>query len=549
MYRKVAVSMRGMITGAIVLMIFTASAVAQTRADPGAQLWEDPATGQLFLRYGPGRVRVPLRTLLPLASTASSEQRIEQKVEAKAKQELRQQTSQLQAANAQLQQKVTRMQPAWQNYMNNFASKIRIGTLLYGDYTLYTHTGFGPQELTQINPPGPGNNMFNSFDITRTYINLFFFPTNDWTFRLTPNIYRTVGGSNDKFGHNSAIGSSLDGDLGFRLKYAYLQYNKLFSDVRIMKGDTITLGQQANPLVGWEEDLYNYRYVNLTPWNFLSLSSAQTGISIQGPIKFGNVERTYIDYDLGVYSNASFHQLEAANTKQAMARVTIYPFGATWRFQGLGLTGFYDYGYGNTTPDAAQLPTWAKGPNSHITRIAALVHYTATQWGIAGEFDYGRNAFSARNLFSASGPPEEFGFTSPPSAYAGFANLTNALLNNGQSEQRGFDLFGHLHIPNTPLTHIGMYEWFIPHTKVSLDPLDFERFIAGVSYQYNEYLRFALATRNLSFYHDQFAFPVSSARMFGPMPNIPGTKITGATIPDSVPRDTHDIFLGLEFNY
>ena len=37
-----------------------------------------------------------------------------------------------------------------------------------------------------------------------------------------------------------------------------------------------------------------------------------------------------------------------------MARVSVYPFGSTWRFQGLGLTGFYNYGYGNTAPDTAQ---------------------------------------------------------------------------------------------------------------------------------------------------------------------------------------------------
>jgi hypothetical protein len=86
----------------------------------------------------------------------------------------------------------------------------------------------------------------------------------------------------------------------------------------VKEGDSITIGMIPNPLVGWEEDLYNYRYVNLTPWNYLSLSSTQQGLSFQGPIKFNGLQ--YIDYDAGVYTNATFHAFEQTNTKQAMAR-------------------------------------------------------------------------------------------------------------------------------------------------------------------------------------------------------------------------------------
>ena len=70
--------------------------------------------------------------------------------------------------------------------------------LFYGDYRFYTNTGFQPQEMTQLTNPGPGNNNYNSFDITRTYLNFFFFPTKDWTLRITPNMYKTIGSSNDK---------------------------------------------------------------------------------------------------------------------------------------------------------------------------------------------------------------------------------------------------------------------------------------------------------------------------------------------------------------
>jgi hypothetical protein len=130
------------------------------------------------------------------------------------------------------------------------------------------------------------------------------------------------------------------------------------------------------------------------------------------------------------------------------------------------LTGFYNYGYGNTTPDTASIPTALKGGNAHITRIAALLHYTAEQWGVAGEFDYGNNAFSLSNLFSGSGPADAFGtptgtpvksgsFAGNPSCTStipcynpasGFGAQTGAwqaLLNSGQARQIGYDFFGH----------------------------------------------------------------------------------------------------------
>ena len=524
--------------GGLALMGGARPLLAQGYTAPRATtLWVDQKTGQVFVRPGRGRVAMSFG-----ADPAQIEQQVEQRTEDKVRAAVAETRAQESADNLALEKQVGEMKPAWSSYMGGFQDKIRVGVLFYGDYSLYTHTGFGPQFLTQLNPPGPGNEMYNSFDITRTYLNVFFFPTKDWTFRFTPNLYRTIGGANDKYGKAGAIGTSLDGNLGLRVKYAYLQYGNLFSGIPALKGDTITIGQQANPLVGWEEDLYNFRYVNLTPWNYLSLSSSQAGVSMQGPVKFGG-EKTYLDYDFGAFDNASFHALEQTNTKQVMARLTAFPFGANWRFQGLGLTGFYDYGYGNTTPDLANLPAALKGGNASIERIAALVHYTTEQWGIAGEFDYGRNAFSAGNLFSGSGPADAFGLGTTP--YAPFSALAIGLQNNGQSRQVGYDFFGHYHFTGTKLTAFGMFEEFHPNDKVKLNPLDFQRFVVGLSYQYNEFLRFAVDSQNLLFYHSQFGFPTAYAKSFGVVP----PKGTGATIPDAVPRDTHALFANIEFNY
>lgn len=559
-------------------------AAAQDGSTSAVKLYVDQRTGQVFVRPGKGRVPLNLST----ADTNAIEQQVEQKVEAKTSQQIQsqmQQTSaQLAEQNASLAQQVNEMQPAWKSYMDNFQDKFRVGALFYGDYRFYTNTGFQPQELTQLNNPGPGNNKYNSFDITRTYLNFFFFPTNDWTLRLTPNMYKTVGSSNDKIGQTTGFGSDLDGNLGVRMKYANLTYSGLWDQVPALKGGTVSIGEIANPLVAWEEDLYGFRYVNLTPWNYLSLSSTQVGISLAGAVKPFDPEHMYLDYDIGAYTNASFHAFEQTDTKQFMARLSAYPFGALWRFQGLGITGFYDYGYGNTAPDTVDLPAALKGGNNNIQRLAALVHYYTDQWGIAGEFDYGYNAFQASNLFSGSGPADAFGFPTGKAITSGtFAGNTcgngtttivkgklvapcypvlntygpqtaayEAILNNGRATQRGFDAFGHYHIPYTPLTAFGFFQWMMPNQKVADDPLDFQRWIVGLSYQYNEYLRFAVDTQNFSYYHSQESMPISYLTRFG---YAPGGSLNGQTlpktgsIPDLVPRDTHSIFANVEFSY
>jgi len=571
----------GIIAVVVVAAVGAQRAAAQDSSG-GVKLWVDQRTGQVFVRPGAGRVPLSLST----ADSAAIEQQVEQKVEARTndqiKAQVQQSAAQLQEQNQVLAEQVNQMQPAWKSYMDDFHDKFRLGAVFYGDYRFYTNTGFQPQEMTQLTNPGPGNNKYNSFDITRTYLNFFFFPTKDWTLRITPNMYKTIGSSNIKVGQTTGFGSNLDGDLGVRIKYASLSYNGLWDQVPMLKGGTVSIGEVPNPLVDWEEQLYGFRYVNLTPWNYLSLSSTQVGVSIEGPVKFG--EKMYLDYGIGAFDNSSFHAFEQTDTKQFMARVSAYPFGANWRYDGLGITGFYNYGYGNTAPDTADIPTTLKGGNAHIQRIAALVHYAATNWNIAGEFDSGSNAFQASNLWSGSGPADAFGFPTGKAITSGtFAGNTcgngtttivkgklvqpcypllntygpqsaaqMAILNNGQAQQIGADFFGHFHIPETPITLFGMFQWLAPNTQFASNPLDFYRWVFGLSYQYNEYLRFAIDSQNLSFYHSQQSIPISTLKPFG---YSPGGTLNGQTlpktgsIPEMVQRDTHSIFANVEFSY
>lgn len=497
------------------------------------KLWVDRRTGQVFIR--PGRGRVPIE-VGGTVDQAAIEKKVEQKVEAKTQTQIQKSTAQLQASNASLTQQVHAMQPAWNSFSSRWLNKIKIGTTIYGDYSLYTHTGYGPQFLTQINPPGPGNNMYNSFDITRAYLNFFFSPDKNFTVRVTPNIYRQYGSAGTvNVSKNSYVGSNIDGNLTFRLKYALLDWNTIFQNIPMLRGGKMTVGQLTDPLVDWNEHLWGFRYVALTNWNWMSLSSTYPGLAIRGPIKFGNSETQYANYDIGVFDNAPFHSNEESVTKQVMARLSVYPFGTEGggheAHKGFGVTAFYGYGY---TGKAADYTT-SSTADTVVRRLATFVHYQGHGFGLAGEFDDGTNAFSAGHLWSASAPPSD----------SNQGILSTLFQNPTTSHQIGYAFFGHYDIPRTPFTLFGYFQQLYSNTKVDTNPFDLQRFIVGVQYAYSKHLKFALDSQNLLFYQSNFTVPASSLAEFSPSVAAKNPK----GISNAVPRDTHAIFANMVFDY
>ncbi|MGH9727444.1 MAG: hypothetical protein ACRD4V_02495 [Candidatus Acidiferrales bacterium] len=416
--------------------------------------------------------------------------------------------------------------------------KLDIGATVYAFYSVFPTTGFGPQTLDNTDIyPGPGNNGYNEFNINRTYISIFYTPTPAITFRVTPNIYRETGGTTgEKLSATSGQGGNYNGNYGFRLKYGYIQFNHPFKNSSMFGKDVLVFGQQQQPLTDWEEGLYGYRYVNLTPWNYLSLSSTFVGVRLHGPIEFNG--KQYLDYGIGVFNDSSFHAYEVGENKQVMARLSAYPLGAVSKYQGLGITGFVDYGYKDTAIDQTtqQMPE---------LRVAALVHFQSKSgdYGIAGEYDYGRNAFSAGNLFSGSGPADEFGLG--PTIYAPFTALTGAILSGTHTRQEGFDFFGHARIAKSPFYLFGMFEQFQPNTNVSTDPIDFRTVIGGIAYHYGKYWQFAVDSKNILYYHSQFTFPVSELAVLDPALAV--QYPTG--IPNAVPGNTNQVSFNILFNY
>jgi hypothetical protein len=90
------------------------------------------------------------------------------------------------------------------------------------------------------------------------------------------------------------------------LKFPYLQDTSLFKHLPLFTGDTVTLDAQLNPLIGWEDDFTQYRFVYLVPKNYLGLVPSEIGLQLAGPVNFAGTEKTYLDYAAAVFDNGSF---------------------------------------------------------------------------------------------------------------------------------------------------------------------------------------------------------------------------------------------------
>ncbi len=397
------------------------------------------------------------------------------------------------------------------NTINLAQGKLQIGGVVYADWSSYPQTGFGPAFLDLPETyPGPGNDGYNAFNVSRTYVNLLYSPADYVTFRITPDIFRDSSGN-----------------LTWRLKYGYGEFHNIFGGA--IKGDNIRFGQQVNPLIDWEEALYGYRFVSLVPWNFISLSSTYTGVSLNGPVK-GSNGRTYLDYQVGVFNNANFHANEQAENKTFMARASFYPMGAKSRFDGLGLTAFIDYGYNNKIPSTPSIP---------VLRGAALASYMSPKNGaqIAFEYDFGRNAMSNGNLFGGSG--------SPTGIYVGAGDLATAILGMQDAKQEGYDVFGHVNLGPTKWAAFGLFQDWRPNTKIPDNPLDFRRVVAGLSYTVNKNVRIALDSQDVLYKHSQFTYPNATLATFSPA----AAAKYPAGVANAVPPSVKAVFLNMEFTF
>jgi TolA-binding protein len=358
------------------------------------------------------------------------------------------------------------------------AQNFRIGGTFYGNFSHYTAAGFSPafRDVPTVQLP-PGNSGLNVFEVTRAYVNLFYTPDQRVTLRITPDIYR-----------------SGDNSYAFRLKYGYVDFQKIFGD-GAFKNDKITFGQTTQPLTDWEEGLSGYLYAYLTPWNYLGFSSTYSGAKIHGPIEMNGKE--YLDYDLGVFNTANFHNLETNDKKDAMVRLTWYPFGTTADRTGFGLTFFENYGYNTKLPSQVSTP---------LNRLSALAHYQTLNkaYQIVFEYQLGRNAVGTGNIFSGTGAPGAGG------PYDAFNSAAGSVLSGTHTRQQGFNFFGHARLGNSPFQVFGLFQYFQPNTNFvpssigrTDNPLDFERTVGGITYKVTNQFDVSFGDQNFHWRHPQ----------------------------------------------
>ncbi|MGH9520719.1 MAG: hypothetical protein ACRD2D_13760, partial [Terriglobales bacterium] len=321
--------------------------------------------------------------------------------------------------------------------------KVKIGATFYADWSYWTgYDGTTAFVDNQTRPTSTSDDNFNAFEVTRTYFNLLYTPSAAATLRITPDIFRDSSNN-----------------LTFRLKYAFVDLNKLFASSKAFGHDKLTLGQTQQPITDWEEGLTGHRYTYKMPMDFSTgLSSAYVGVKLHGPIESKGKE--YLDYDMGLFTNGSYHAVEDSAAKQFMGRMTYYPMGTKKDRTGLGLTLFGDVGHSNVAPSAAASSQYM------IDREVFMGFYQSTDksYFISDQHDL---------LHSDKGNGTDS---------KGYAFEGNARLGSAGSKYEAFGLFQHYE-PNSNLSTNNATKSY--------------RTVAGIAYHFNGNLDFALADSDL----------------------------------------------------
>jgi hypothetical protein len=324
--------------------------------------------------------------------------------------------------------------------------KVKIGATVFADWSYWPDWGGGVPSNTFVdnmqNPASAADSTYKAFELTRTYLNVIYTPSDAVSLRITPDIYR-----------NS------DNNLVFRLKYGYIDLNKLFASSKYFKDDKITFGQTQNPLTDWEEGLTGHRYTYKMPMDYSSsLSSTYVGVKARGPIKFNSKE--YVDYDLGVLTNGKYSTTELSDTKQFMGRATFYPMGTKVDRTGLGVTVFGNVGFANVGPSASG--------HYVFDRQVYMVHYQTAKkaYLITGQYDLNHNPSGNR--------ANQMGY-----AFEGNARL------GGEK---------------VPFHAFGLYQYYEPITNNMSSPGNeasrYSRTVGGIAYKFNKNLDISIADSN-----------------------------------------------------
>ncbi len=463
-------------TAAVLALVFAFSGAGKAYAS-GAALYENPNTGEIFLKPGPGRVKVGqsvINQLLKPNAKKTTEQIKNLKTTEK-------------KLEVSLKTVKSQTLPAWIKHVS-------LGALIYMGYGYYTQTGLTEGSLQlQENPPASGNNGYNAFNVNRAYL-IFLYHQDNWFLKVTPNI--------NKSDNSAYSGGSTGGNEYFRLKYAFLQFNHVYD----ANGLTVNLkaGQFPTPMVAWEDGLLGYHVAERTPWGFLNVTSTQVGLGVSG--KYRSNGRVYLAYNAGFFDNAAFHANETVDQKSPQARLTIYPLGADSGLNGLSISGYYAWAEDNSSfGDAAIGPN----TNSPETRVSAVLDYKTPNANIALQYDYAINHIVEPGAGESGDSDSYCGIESD--VYGCYTSSTMPLITSlysGHNVEHGYDAFGYYNIPNTRFGVFGLIQrYYYEATNYNAtgdsltggNPFDFQRSVAGVAYRLNKHVTLTADWQNYQF--------------------------------------------------
>lgn len=198
--------------------------------------------------------------------------------------------------------------------------KVSVGVTIFADYTY--------QDVPTVTDAGGNVIHKNSFNLTRTYINITGSFSHWFSFRVTPDIKAENG-----------TGTSLTGNQTIRLKYGYGQVN--FDDFA-PKGSWFRFGLQQTPWIDYLEGVYRYRFqgtIFADAEGFLTSSDYGASARVAFPQNYGDVHVGFYNGD-GYQSQNDVNGVN--NEKAFQGRLSIRPAPAVPVAKGLRVTGFYD---------------------------------------------------------------------------------------------------------------------------------------------------------------------------------------------------------------
>jgi hypothetical protein len=186
--------------------------------------------------------------------------------------------------------------------------------------TNYPSVTFGVVSFLQYAAELHESDGYNSFDVTRGYLNIHARLSERVRVRFTPDVRPTTD-------------ASLDRNLALRLEYASL-------DVQVSENVAVMFGLHEMPWLTFEETTNRYRVLGPLFSERLGLLPGATDLGAS--IKYAG-ERTEVHF--GVYNGEGYGRAEIDKYKSIDGRGSFRPFSEDSELGKVTISGFYQYGW------------------------------------------------------------------------------------------------------------------------------------------------------------------------------------------------------------